>query len=700
MVQALANQKLTLAAILLSAFFGVAASAQQDPPSRVARLNYINGNVSMQPAGVDDWAPAVPNRPFTTGDYLYTDRKAVAEFHLDVAALRMGELTSFGFLSLNDQVTQLKLTEGDVYLRIHDFGEGQVFEIDTPNAAINVLRNGVYRIHVDPNSNTTYLVVRDGQAEVTGGGQAFTLDPGNGANLSGTDRLTYDIEPAPGPDALDNWCAARDANEERPQSARYLPPTLPGSEDLDQNGVWTETPDYGPLWYPRTVAVGWAPYHYGHWAWIEPWGWTWIDDASWGFAPFHYGRWVYWHERWGWAPGPIAVVGFHGPVLRPIYSPAMVAWFGGRHWGVSIGIGGGPSLGWVPLGFGEVFTPHYACSPRYFSNVNVYNTRVQKTVNITNVYNTVYVNHTVYNQSFVNVRSPNAVVSMPENAFASGRSVRQAGTTVGPTELARFRPAEATVLAPPVAPTRQAVSPVGGQAVHPSGQAWQRQVIARNTPPTPAASFAARQGYLQQHAGQPHNFEAMHQAVVPQAARQIDAVRQVGAVQPDQIRHLNLVPGNSAPAAPLGNSNVRTDGAPHGLVRPQTQSGQPAIQPQSRQPLPPPVGHVTPANRPPGYNPDTVRAHQTDAGRQPAAHPEERTVQPPAPSAPAASTQPAARPQPAVRPQYEERPQPRSVERSQPEVHQQPHPEARQESHGDGGHSEKSRDDGHHDDKK
>ena len=31
----------------------------QDPPSRVAALNYISGNVSMQPAGADDWAPAV-----------------------------------------------------------------------------------------------------------------------------------------------------------------------------------------------------------------------------------------------------------------------------------------------------------------------------------------------------------------------------------------------------------------------------------------------------------------------------------------------------------------------------------------------------------------------------------------------------------------------------------------------------------------
>src|SRR5207245_173363 len=162
-----------------------------------------------------------------------------------------------------------------------------------------------------------FVVVRSGQAEVTGAGQAFTLDAGNSASLSGTDQLAYNVDTAPAPDAFDSWCEQRDTHESRSQSARYLPPTVIGSEDLDDNGVWDETPEYGAVWYPREVEAGWAPYHNGHWAWIEPWGWTWVDDAPWGFAPFHYGRWIYGHDRWGWAPGPIAVRGYGGPVLRP-----------------------------------------------------------------------------------------------------------------------------------------------------------------------------------------------------------------------------------------------------------------------------------------------------------------------------------------------------------------------------------------------
>ena len=123
--------------------------AQQDPPSRVARLNYVNGNVSMEPAGVDEWAPAESSRPFTTGDYIYADQGGEAELHLDVGVIRIGSQTSFGFLNLDDRTVQLKLTEGDMYIRVHDFGSDQIFEVDTPNAAVTLLQNGIYRFRVD-----------------------------------------------------------------------------------------------------------------------------------------------------------------------------------------------------------------------------------------------------------------------------------------------------------------------------------------------------------------------------------------------------------------------------------------------------------------------------------------------------------------------------------------------------------------------
>ena len=633
---------------------------QQDPPSRVARLNYINGNVSMEPAGVDDWAPADLNRPFTIGDYLYADQGAEAELHLDDAVLRMGSQTSFGFLNLNDQAVQLKLSEGDMYIRLHDFGSGQVFEVDTPNAAVTLLGNGIYRFRVDSNGNMTFVVVRQGQAQITGGGQAFILDANNSATLNGTDQLSYDVELAPQPDEFDQWSQERDAHEAQAESARYLPPTVIGSEDLDDYGSWQNSGEYGAVWYPRDVDSGWAPYHYGHWAWIDPWGWTWIDSQPWGFAPFHYGRWAYIGNRWGWCPGPMA--GSRGSAFRPYYAPAMVAWFGGAHWFA----GGGPSLGWVPLGWGEVYTPSYRCSPRYFSNVNTYNTRVVNTVNITNVYNTVYVNKTVYNQQFVNARAPNAVMAMPQAAFVSGRPVRQAATPVRQTDLARVQ--SAAVIAPPVAPTRQSVlaSASTRPAAKPAPQVIQRPVVARNRPPAAPASFAAQQPSLQQHPGQVANQQPAP-AVRPVAAN----VRQAPPATPITVkpgeRHGNTAAAARpapaaapAPSAPVQAQNGRPaqPNAP-GRTQPYAQPVEPSRAPAqapaaAAHGVPPNLRQQTaPQNTPP---PDNRRYNQP---AQPAAQPgyPNRPSQPtPQAAQPGYPNRPAQPAQQAAQPGYPNRP--------------------------------------------
>jgi hypothetical protein len=58
------------------------------------------------------------------------------------------------------------------------------------------------------------------------------------------------------------------------------------------------------------------------------------------------------------------------------------------NWGLSLPIGRGPAVGWVPLGPGEVYMPGYRVSHDYFEHVNVSNTRMHNTVNITNIYNT------------------------------------------------------------------------------------------------------------------------------------------------------------------------------------------------------------------------------------------------------------------------------------------------------------------------
>ncbi len=664
-------------AVLFCLLLATAASAQDDPPSRVLRLNYTNGNVSMEPAGIDDWAPAVVNRPFGTDDYLYTDSRAVAELHTDSAAIRMGEYTNAGVLNLTDTLLQLKLTQGDMYFRLRDLQPDEALEIDTPNAAINLQRAGVYRIHVDPNANTTFVVAREGQAEITAGGQALTLNAGDAVNLAGTESLAYSVVAAPAPDVFDSWCAQRDARFESAQATQYVPPSVIGYEDLQDHGVWNETPDYGAVWVPNGTPAGWAPYRDGHWAWIEPWGWTWVDDAPWGFAPFHYGRWVYWHDRWGWAPGPVVVArgGDRGPVRRPIYAPAMVAWFGGAHWGVSVAIGSAPSVGWVPLGWGEVYTPCYHVSPHYFSNVNIYNTRIVNNVNITNVYRTVYVNKAVYNQTFVNVHAPNAVVAMRQEQFASGRPVRESAIAFRQDQLAHFNPGQASVVAPRVAPSRQAVlTTLGRPAARPPQAFFERAVIARATPAAAVAPFAARQAFLQQHAGQPHDFAQMHQSVGAPAVRQVALVRQAPPAQPVAVQpgqHLgdaHAHNGTFAPNRPAGAPEMQGSAVPNN-------GNSPAQQSQARR---------TPEAKQHGMPPNSPAFH----GNEPRVQPQESRL-PPQPAArnnyPPESRQPAPvphvqEPQPHITEPHNTEPRnssptPHAEEHNAPSQHVQERPE-------------------------
>jgi hypothetical protein len=608
---------LLLLSLLFALTSGLAFGQDVDPPTRVIRLNRIEGPVSMEPTGIDDWAPAVMNRPFYIGDYLYADNGSRAELHTDVGAIRLGPNTNIGILNLTNTAIQIKLTQGDLEVTLRNYDQYQTFEVDTPNSAINFLRDGVYRVYVDPNANTTWLNVRSGQAEVTGGGQAFTVNAGTRATMVGLDnQMSYDIEALPPADEFDQWASQRDAHFAHRASARFLPPAVIGSEDLDDYGSWAATPAYGQVWYPTTVAVGWSPYHAGHWAWVEPWGWTWVDDAPWGFAPFHYGRWVYFNARWGWAPGPMVVsVGYAGPPVRPCYAPAMVAWFGGAHFGVSIALGSAPSVGWVPLGWGEVYTPSYHVSQSYFSNVNVNNTRVVNNVNITNVYKTVYVNKTVYNQTYVNVHAPNAVVAMPQTAFAGGRPVAQTATFLRPEQVAHIQTGQAAVVAPPVAPTRQALAPTLGAAPapHPSTQALGRPVVANHIPPPPPPSFAARQSYLQQHAGQPLNTAEMHSAVKP-TVQQVATVKQAPPAKPVAVtpgQHFGLPKAQVATSSNPGPTNPTV---PHAH----------APQPQETQPRPAPAAHGIPPAHPVSPN-----AAESSAQHRAAEHP---VVPPRAPS--------------------------------------------------------------------
>ncbi len=451
------------------------AAAQDDPPGRVARLNFIQGSVSYQVSGDQNWVQADPNRPLTTGDNLWADKDSRGEVHIGSTAIRLSSETGVSFLTLDDRTVQLQLAQGAIEVHVRHQAPGDAFEIDTPNLAFTLTSGGEYRIETDPNANSTVVVVREGSGEVTGGGESWDLAAGQQYTFNGTDQLSYDASPEPGFDDFEAWCQSRDQRENSAVSAKYVSRDVDGYYDLDDYGSWEADSDYGELWVPRGVAVGWEPYHVGHWVFIAPWGWTWVDEEPWGWAPFHYGRWYYVRDHWGWVPGPI--------VVRPVYAPAVVGFVGGG-FGFSVAFGGGfAGVGWFPLGPRDVFVPGYHCSPRYFQTINVTNTRIVNVTQVTNVYNTVIVNRDVTHVNYTYANNERAITAVSRDTFVNARPVAAAAVRVNADQIRTARVVESAPIAPGRASYVSATARVS--TAKPAVPFSQRPVVARLNPATP-----------------------------------------------------------------------------------------------------------------------------------------------------------------------------------------------------------------------
>ena len=465
---------------------GPSVDQSQDPPGRVARLEYMSGQVSIQPHGVDDWVQGETNRPLTNADNVWADKDSRAELNLGTGLLRINSETSLTLTNIGNDAVQVSLHQGSLNVHVRHLYSGEVWEIDTPNLAFTVKKTGDYRFDVDPNADTTFVSVWKGEGEATGQGPSVSIHEGEQLQFSNGNSLTHEARGTPSPDAFDEWCRVRDQRSDHSASAKYVAPGVVGTDDLDEYGTWKETPDYGPVWVPNAVSPGWAPYSAGNWIWEDPWGWTWMDAYPWGFAPFHYGRWVSWGGYWGWAPGPYWA--------RPWYAPALVGWFGGPRWGVGFGFGGfgfgfGGGFGWCPLGFREPFYPWYHTSRFYFRNVNISNTRI---TNINHVTNNFFNHGTVAYGAHGGLPQYAATAgrAMSRNNFIGGRSVAgnsvrlSSGQLNGASALGRVN----------ANPTRESM--LGARATpasaRPSQAAFSRSTVSRMTPPASSArSFGA-----------------------------------------------------------------------------------------------------------------------------------------------------------------------------------------------------------------
>lgn len=402
---------------------------------RAARIERVDGNVGLahglNDTAQSDWTAAALNTPLTVGDRVYADddsHAAVAFTGRNYARLNPG--ASLDVLSLSDRRTQLALRDGSAIFDIGDLGDDELFEIATPNGAVDFNEPGLYQVGIDDSGNSIVSVL-SGLADVVGLAGTGQVSKGEILTLAGqaaTQILLSKIAPDLAGNIVDDYYDYRYPNTydgrygdynaylddpdyydpyRQSASYRYLPQDIPGVYDLDRYGDWSDVEGYGRCWAPR-VSSGWSPYRSGYWDVNDTWGPTWVSQEPWGYAPYHYGRWAYANnQRWVWVPTDA--------IRQPVYSPALVAF---------VPLQQTNQVAWVPLAPGEQYVPRYYDAnyqPQYLAPAEV----VTQVVTV--------------HQSYANMGYPSAVTVVPEQYFTREIDSRMI-TAVSPQLIAQAQP--------------------------------------------------------------------------------------------------------------------------------------------------------------------------------------------------------------------------------------------------------------------
>lgn len=339
-----------------------AVQAQDDPPGRVGRIASLQGEVWVYEAEQGEWVVAQRNRPLTQGDRLSTSNAGRVELRIGSTALYLGGSAELEAVRLDDERMQFALLRGSLGLRVRSIEVAAELEVLSPEGRFMPSRSGLYR--VDRQDESSFAGVWRGELQFQSPDLVRTVHPGQRAEFwrDGPQRVTRSQWLAPLDDEFAQALLRDDQADTRSAATMFVSPEMTGVEELDRFGAWQQHPEFGAVWTPADVASTWVPYRYGQWVWLRPWGWTWVDDAPWGFAPFHYGRWLWWGNRWCWAPG--------GRMVRPVYAPALVAWVGGPQYSMTVGTRPVPAVGWVALAPREVYRPGYRAGPDYLMRLN------------------------------------------------------------------------------------------------------------------------------------------------------------------------------------------------------------------------------------------------------------------------------------------------------------------------------------------
>ncbi len=527
------------------------------------RIGYVDGSGAYESAGDVDWSEVTVNLPLLSGDRIVTHPDSRIEIQLGYDNfLRLGADTDVSFRRANGSETELDLTLGELILRVNESSHFRVF---TPEASINIKKEGLYRISVDDNGGAA-VTVRKGEARVSNSLRERKVRAGEQLIVEGPQSSLNQVVRSWGDDGFDTWSDRRDAQYVSARSSQYVSANYAGVYDLDRYGEWDYIPAYGTsIWFPFGVASTWSPYSVGRWRFYPGWGWTWVSFESWGWLPYHYGNWYFHAGRWGWCPG-----GFSS------WSPALVDFYYG-----------GGYVGWAPRGY---------YGPRGRGNVTIINT-------------------TVNNYGWNGGRGRRGLTVVAESDFGSRQRLDQVALRdPGVRVVENLRPTSRTEL--PIRPSRvaarsDAVAPIrgvsGGRRVN-SG--------TNNSPRVSTPSNA-----LQESTGPVWSTRGGRSASQPSVVTVPDGASGRGrtlsspspAVRAPQTNRNEIRGSRSTPAVVAPSSNSDGSRAGRSVSRPATPSRSPirSVSPPSRgvpsrTVTPPTRGRTPTVTRPPSRTPTRV----------------------------------------------------------------------------------------------